>query len=752
VIRRFESVQKRANSLFVFIAIIGAALAGFIYTNATHIQDDSRTLVEVQLPALDDLQVIDSELTELERILYEYYATQNRRLYNEDYTQTLSRLESAIYQFKPATPDKQLLLVLELNLADIVAMSKSLDVNLNGPTNWDLAREQMAEISTKRRNILPVLNQAKTLINEYVEQGYLEANTNLDIAIYVVAAYSLFITLLIFAFARYVRKYIMLGFMNERLALFAKRNPNPIISIDYDLTISYQNPATDILLTELKLSSALELLSGSLSRQLKSARENTANHPYQSKVKGRTFSYLINWLDDIQAFDIHLTEVTAEKEAQLQLEYIAYHHDISELYNGVKFQADLSELTSRQKHFWLMLIELPDYGDVMADYGLTGASDMVFHVARELKSVFELSKQTLSLNSNIYHVADASFAIIFNTAHHQNNLLDKVSYELSQHFKQAIKTANGKQLIPLKIGITEYPNVAKNESELMLQAKIALDNATEQARPIRYYSTELGDKHARLVQLNNQLKTAIEKNQLALYYQPQFSLTQDQFNGAEALIRWKTETGFISPAEFIPIAENSGMILELGHWIIKTAFTQVAIWQDSMEPGSRIAVNISPRQFIQPGFVNEIRAMLEQTGARAHRIELEITEGTIMENETYGVDVLNQLKALGLAIAIDDFGTGYSSLSYLRHFPVDKLKIDQSFIKSLERNKADQAIVLTLCQLGKNVNLKVIAEGVESREQLALLRGFDCDEIQGYFYSKPLTVEEFEYFIAQSYV
>ncbi|WP_017445334.1 GGDEF domain-containing phosphodiesterase [Gayadomonas joobiniege] len=745
---KLKKLQYRANSIFVLTSILAIVLASVVYFNAENIRDNSQSLINNELPALSRSSQISLLMIEQERLLYEYYASQQMQLYSAQYKSIVAQLEETLLSLSPQADNKHIVLKLEQGISRIIQLGASFNTIMNKqPVDWDAARDQLALLSEHRRSLNPVLALYNQHVNQQVDVKYQNTQGSLSATFIMVVACSLLILLVVVLAGKYLRNYIMMAYNNERLALFPARNPNPVLSIDSRGKVTYYNPAANQMVRFFGLKSPLELINKDYQKQLKLAAEQGVSPVYENKVGVHFLSYQINWLADISAYDVHISDITAQKKAKCELEYQAHHHSLSGLYNSIKFEQDLDHLIETHKHFWLMLIELPEYGEIMANYGLTGASDSVRSFAKELSGVFNNVRDELNIESNIYHVADASFAILFKTEQKQADILAVVSHKITSRFDKTISTQVGEITVPLKIGISEYPNCSQNSEQLMLQAKIALDSAGSCHPAIRYFSNDLGEKHARQLDLIQRMQKAIQEEAFELYFQPQMDLQSRKIVGAEALIRWFDKGEFISPGEFIPLAEHQGLILELGDWILKRACQLAAGWKKMMPANSRIAVNISPRQFIQPGFVQKVKKVLDQTGLPPQMLELEVTEGIVMENHAAGIDVLHQLKRLGICLAIDDFGTGYSSLSYLKNFPVDKIKIDQSFIRNLHSNSEDQAIVLTLCQLGQNLNLKVIAEGVEEQEHLNILAGYECDEIQGYWYSRPLPVNNFEAFL-----
>jgi EAL domain-containing protein (putative c-di-GMP-specific phosphodiesterase class I) len=243
--------------------------------------------------------------------------------------------------------------------------------------------------------------------------------------------------------------------------------------------------------------------------------------------------------------------------------------------------------------------------------------------------------------------------------------------------------------------------------------------------------------------LENSLRLALEREELFLVYQPQMDMATRKVTGLEALLRWQhPELGLVPPDKFIRIAENSGLIVPIGEWVLRTACAQAQQWQQEGLPAVTVAVNVSAIQFRQEGFCGLIRNVLCDTGLAPQYLELELTESLLLANADLMLSVIQELKAMGLTLAIDDFGTGYSSFSYLRQFRVSKLKIDRSFIRDVAVNADDAAITAAIISIAKSLKLKVIAEGVENEAQMTFLRAHQCDEIQGYYFSKPLAVDK----------
>jgi EAL domain-containing protein (putative c-di-GMP-specific phosphodiesterase class I) len=302
---------------------------------------------------------------------------------------------------------------------------------------------------------------------------------------------------------------------------------------------------------------------------------------------------------------------------------------------------------------------------------------------------------------------------------------------------------SGSLHVKASLGIALAPYDGEDADTLLKNADAAMYRAKQQGRNnYQLYTPAIGTKVLERLVLETNLYKALEREEFVLHYQPQLDLKTGEIVGMEALIRWEcAELGIIPPQQFIPLAEETGLICPIGEWVLRTACAQNRAWQSCGLPPLRIAVNLSARQFQQPNLLRTINQILKETKLEPEYLELEITESIAMQDVKFTISVLQTLQNMGIQVAIDDFGTGYSSLSSLKHFPLDKLKIDKSFIRDLLMDYHDAAIIRAVIALGHGLNLKVIAEGVETAEQLEFLRSVECDGIQGYLFSRPLAVE-----------
>lgn len=439
--------------------------------------------------------------------------------------------------------------------------------------------------------------------------------------------------------------------------------------------------------------------------------------------------------------------------AQTQIHKLAYYDTLTSLPNRTLFIQKLSELMKqssaegdKSNRIAVISLDIDHFKDVNDSMGHNVGDSILRAVSKRLTT-------SLPEAAVIARTGEDEFSIMYpltNPDENQRIFAEKIQAAIRT---EPFKVFNESFQIRSSIGVSLFPDDAIDPDQVLKNADIALNRAKEDGRDcIREYLEDF-DKavQARFLMLRD-LRDALEKDQLSLYLQPQLDLKSGKVIGAEALLRWFKPDGskdggrMVSPVEFIPVAEQSGLIVPIGEWVLRTACKKAKAMFDEGHP-VRIAVNVSGVQFQQSDLVGLTRSVLEETGLRPDLLELEVTESAFMDDIQHTVQTLKDLNALGVELAIDDFGTGYSSLSYLRQFPIDRLKIDQSFIRNALTNNDDMAIARTIIGLGRSLNLKVIAEGVETREHEAFLLAEGCDEVQGYRYSKPVPFDQFREFV-----
>lgn len=470
-------------------------------------------------------------------------------------------------------------------------------------------------------------------------------------------------------------------------------------------------------------------------------RHKNGNHYLQkltiSAVKddqGKT-AYYVSLIEDI----------TKKKELEEQIAFQAFHDSLTKLPNRYSFNKILEEkIQSIHGEIAILLLDLDRFKRVNDTLGHHGGDQLLCAVAERL--VRKVGNKGL-----VSRLSGDEFIMIFPDFTEREALAE--SNGLLEELRHSFFIGQHEFFIGGSIGISIFPKDGTDVETLFKKADHALYRAKELGRNNAQLYHELnGQQLTELATLENSLHRALEQDQFELYYQPQLDLRSGKVVGVEALIRWNhPEQGIISPMHFIPIAEDMGIIHILDELVLRKACNQVVAWsQQGFEP-IRISINVSMLNFNKNDIVTRILTTIEETRVNPEQIVLELTESAVMNNPDMTVHVLSSLKDKGIAIALDDFGTGYSSLGYLKRLPIDLLKIDRSFIRDITEEDRNAALVGTIIHLAKSLNLKVVAEGVETEEQLQLLLNYGCDEIQGYYMSKPLPKKDFEALMTKQY-
>lgn len=437
-------------------------------------------------------------------------------------------------------------------------------------------------------------------------------------------------------------------------------------------------------------------------------------------------------------------DVTEKKRSEERIYFLANFDPLTELPNRSQMEDHLNYTISLARrnngHFALMFLDLDHFKDINDTLGHKIGDELLIKLSHRLKSVLR-EEDTLSRQGG-----DEFILLLPGSDAHAASI---ISQKLLEAVSKPFTVGHYKLSVTISIGIALYPNDGTSMETLSKNADAAMYRSKQEGRnSYRFYTEEMQQRSIRNLELGNALHHAIENNELFLTYQPQISSSDLRIIGAEALLRWKHPVfGNISPVEFIPIAEDNGLIIPIGEWVLRTAVKQAKYWLDAGLAPMIMAVNLSAVQFRHPKLSQMITSILDETQLPPEYLEIELTERMAMHDPEKAIIIMNQLHSQGIRMSIDDFGTGYSSLSYLKKFNVYKLKIDQSFVRDISTDAEDKAIVGAVIDMAKGLDLLTIAEGVETQSQLEFLQNQGCDEIQGFLFSKPLLPEEFESFV-----
>ena len=435
-----------------------------------------------------------------------------------------------------------------------------------------------------------------------------------------------------------------------------------------------------------------------------------------------------------------MEDITDRKVAEDRVKFLAYYDVVTGLPNRTLLQDRLGKALAgsrrRKDKVAVLFLDLDRFKVINDSLGHSFGDLLLREVADRLKRQAREQDTVARIGGDEFVLVLAGLKGMTDAAVAAQRVMDTMIADF---------VIQGRSLsINCSMGISIFPDHGTDSETMIKNADAAMYSAKESGRNrFQFFSEEMNAQVMERLTLENGLRVALERKELFLVYQPQMDIATGTVVGFEALLRWRhPELGIISPDRFIGIAENSGLISPIGAWVLRTACAQARRWHDEGICGMPVAVNISAVQFRQPGFQELIGSVLSETGLPCQYLELELTESLLLSNADVTASVLWELKGMGLKLSIDDFGTGYSSLSYLKQFPFGKLKIDRSFIREVAVNSDDAAITTAIIRMAKSLGLKVIAEGVENEAQLSFLRALRCDEIQGYYFSKPVTADE----------
>jgi len=433
-------------------------------------------------------------------------------------------------------------------------------------------------------------------------------------------------------------------------------------------------------------------------------------------------------------------DISELKRTEQVIHQLSYHDALTGLPNRLLFNNSLKVALDyacrNEQMLAVMLLDLDRFKNVNDSLGHSFGDILLQEVAQRIKNV-------LGERDIVSRLGGDEFTILLPDISHPQDA-GRTASKISEELVKPFYIAGAEIYISASMGISLYPFDGNNPLMLLRNADIAMYRAKEQGRnSYQYFTPDMKTSALKQIELENHLRRALERKEFVVYYQPQFDISTGTVVGMEALIRWNRKgKGIISPDVFIPLAEETGMIISIGEWVLRQACKQNKEWQDAGFPPLRVSVNLSARQFLQRDLVKNVKKILEETGLEAKYLELEITESVAMKNETHVIDTLHRLKDLGIEISFDDFGTGYSSLNYLKKYPIHTLKIDRSFIKDIPANHEDAAIATSIIAIAKSLNMEVIAEGVETENQKNFLLKSGCKIMQGYLFGKPMEAKE----------
>jgi diguanylate cyclase (GGDEF)-like protein len=466
----------------------------------------------------------------------------------------------------------------------------------------------------------------------------------------------------------------------------------------------------------------------------------------RKKVTFETYYEKVNCWLEIQAqvqgdnLIITLHDISAKKNIEKEMEHLARHDPLTTLPNRTMLKEGFNEamIQAREKNKMLavLFVDLDRFKFINDTLGHVIGDELLKQIANRMRVI--IRKEDI-----IARIGGDEFLILLHDINEINDAV-KVAQNILTVLEPALRVDGNEIHITGSIGISFYPHDGKTTESLLKNADTAMYRAKQQGKnSYELYSPVLNEKALERLMLENNLQHALPQKELIVYYQPQIELATNKIVGVEALVRWKhKELGMISPGDFIPIAEETGLIIPISKWILQESCEQIKKWNNQGFSNLSVGVNFSVQSFKQKNWVSMILDVVKEVGIDPHSLDLEITENGLMQNTQQTIKSLDHLRSYGITFSIDDFGTGFSSLSYLNRFPIDTLKIDQSFMRYVTTDSDDAAIITAIVAMAHKLDIKVIAEGVESQEHVNFIRSIGCDIAQGYFFSLPLPAEE----------
>ncbi len=576
----------------------------------------------------------------------------------------------------------------------------------------------------------------------------------------------------LWAWRRLDRLVVSLFVEREQTLVMLHSIADAVITTDKDCTIIYMNPAAEELTCQSKkeaqgrplgeVFAILDEQSGKTGADLVrdclevSETITLQNEVYYQDVKGGSHILRVNVgplrkrNGRVRGALFGINDVTEKRQALEKLTYQATHDSLTNLPNRALFFDRLERAVIRaarnDEHVAVLFLDLDNFKKVNDQIGHAGGDLLLQQIAKRMRGVCRESDTVARLGGDEFVILLEGFtdtAVVVKVADKILRLLRK---SLNVHHHEFYTTGS--------LGISIFPKDGDNADQLVKNADIAMYEAKKSGRNnFLFFSDEMNELIQGRLWLENELRIALSRSALELYYQPQICLKDNKIVGVEALSRWIVgDKNYISPSSFIPVAEESGLILPLSQWVLYTACMQATIWQEEMNIPLRMSVNISPRYFLEETLIEQLERTIRQTGINPKGLDLEITEGIIMQDMGRSVNIMKKINKMGGSVSIDDFGTGYSSLAYLKEFPLHRLKIDKSFVSGIDKDSKNVGLAKTIITMGHGLGLEVIAEGVETAEQLSILRELGCDIVQGYYYSRPLPAEELTRLLHESLI
>ncbi|HUX90395.1 MAG TPA: bifunctional diguanylate cyclase/phosphodiesterase [Gallionellaceae bacterium] len=752
-----STIFKKILVVYLLVLALGVTLSTLIYSNGHSVSRAISSLVNDNLPHLNSISKLRVAIFAQKPLLYEYYATTDRKTFLHAFELNQREIEASLHTIHTLSDGNALLQKINAYTDQINLNADQLDRTFTTtPIDWDRARDILAEVSVTEGRVSPIIDALVTLNQQQVFMSGENAQSRTDLMIRMVIGFSLVISVIAILIGYQVNAYLSENAERKRLAMFPERNPSPVLRMTWEGKVVYSNPATQALLSQLQFADPAQLLPDDFIQRLSAIQSSgQGSMALEYTIKDRVIDCFVHVLEDLNISHIYINDITQRKQAEEKLLHQAYHDPMTGLPNRRMFNEHLQNAIREANGAQMIavtLVRIDRIKLILESQGYEASDNLMQTLALRLKDLLHANRE-LAKHAFLFRFEGATFGILLRYFSDSNHLL-LLAEKLHESMNTPLK-ANGQELFfTLSIGASVFPVDGHDPENLSRNAEAAVNRVIASGgNSFQCYTQDMNEMAERWLAMENGLRRALERNELVLLYQPQINVASNAIIGAEALLRWNRDgQGFVSPADFIPLAEETGLIIPIGEWVLRTACHQAQAIHQLGHTDFVMAVNISARQFQHPGFTQLVALVLQETGLSPTRLELEITESLAMHDAEKSIATMVALRTIGIQLSIDDFGTGYSSLSYLKRFPINKLKVDQSFVRNMCSNANDASIAKSVILLGQSLNLTVIAEGVETHEQLALLKQYGCDEVQGYLFSKPVHKDSLEQFISKPHI
>ena len=737
-------LQRKIWLAFLLVLMVGIAVSARIVYLGDSVRAVNHSFIAEKLPLSQRIGELRGVIADGERLLYEYYSfTATRDVFLAQRAENKQRLGKIVAMLEKDAGSRAEVAELRVHLVELWQLSEELSNTLgSAEVDWDKARAILAQIKPKVRQIETTLTTLSSANQKAVSTLGEESQSSVSTMVRSVIGFAVLIFGVAFFVGYYVVAILREGVERRRLALFAERDPNPVLRLSATGAVLYANPATAQLLVYLDLAAtkSAQLLPPDLAHHLDETRGvPTLSTQFEYAHGVHTLECTVAYLADFSEYHAYIKDVSARKEAEERLAYQAFFDAATELPNQYKLRDDLALAFAQQCTGTVMMIVADHEQEILESFGAAEAEMWLVKIAQRLREAL------YSDGEQLYRFGGNAFILV---------RLSGEWSDVQRRATQLLNTAHlplpveGHELFStLSIGaaLMQYEAGNVDASMVVQQAASACNRVRrEGGNDFAVYDEVMSRAAAKALHLAADLRHAVENNELRLQYQPKVDTASGHLLGMEALVRWiHPERGMISPIEFIPVAEETGLIVEIGRWVLREACRQNKEWQQAGLRPLRVAVNLSARQFRSIDLLDDIDAALAETGLTADSLELEITESMVMADPESVIKLLDAIHERGIHLALDDFGTGHSSLAYLKRFPIDCVKVDRAFIKDTPENLEDVAITKTIIAMAQALGLSTVAEGVETVEQLELMKTLGCDQIQGYFFSRPLPPDDF---------